>query len=40
MRGVDVTNCVSIFSNCYGFGHVIFVSGCFTYWCALTAHLL
>ena len=37
MRGVDVTDCVSIFSNCCGFGHVIFVSGCFTYQCALTA---
>ena len=24
MRGVDVTDCVSIFSNCYGFEHVIF----------------
>ena len=24
MRGVDVTDCVSIFSNCHGFEHVIF----------------
>ena len=24
MRGVDVTDCVSIFSNCYCFEHVIF----------------
>ena len=24
MRGVDVTDCVSTFSNCYGFEHVIF----------------